>query len=425
MKIILVNRHFFPDRSPISRLLSDLAFHLAALGREVHVVTSRMRLDNSRVTLKPYEEIYGVHIHRVWTSRFGSGLLLGRGVNDLTFHQATERKLLKLVSKGDRVVVKSDPPMLTSLVAGVSYRRNAVQINWLHEIFPEIAIAAEVHGLSGWFGRQLRTLSTRTFRSSFVNIVPGESMRRTLVEERVIPPDRVRVIRDWTDGREITPSRTDEENPLRDEWGLRGKFVLAYVGRIERTCEYHAILDAADRLRGEREIRFLFIGEGSQLNTLKKDARKHNLGNLLFKPPQEGERLRWSLLLPDIHLLSTHAGAEGYILPEGFYRIAAAGKPLIYIGDKQGEVAHWIQLARIGTSVGTREGLKLARRILVMRLAPERLERMGENARKLYRARFSSGRALAKWIELLGLEDPSEFSGNGDSENSGIGFEVE
>ena len=39
-RLIFVNRYFFPDHSATSQILSDLAFHLAATGRDVHIVTS-------------------------------------------------------------------------------------------------------------------------------------------------------------------------------------------------------------------------------------------------------------------------------------------------------------------------------------------------------------------------------------------------
>ena len=45
-RLIFLNRFFFPDHSATSQLLSDLAFHLAAAGRQVHVITSQQRYDH-------------------------------------------------------------------------------------------------------------------------------------------------------------------------------------------------------------------------------------------------------------------------------------------------------------------------------------------------------------------------------------------
>jgi hypothetical protein len=40
-RLIFVNRYFFPDHSATIQILSDLTFHLAAAGHQVHVVASR------------------------------------------------------------------------------------------------------------------------------------------------------------------------------------------------------------------------------------------------------------------------------------------------------------------------------------------------------------------------------------------------
>jgi colanic acid biosynthesis glycosyl transferase WcaI len=47
VKIVFLNRYFLPDYSATSQLFSDFAFHLASQGREVHVIRSRRRYDES------------------------------------------------------------------------------------------------------------------------------------------------------------------------------------------------------------------------------------------------------------------------------------------------------------------------------------------------------------------------------------------
>ncbi len=417
MKVIFVNRYFYPDTSQTSRLLADLAFELAGLGSEVHVITSRMCADKPGTVLPAYEEVLGVRIHRVWTSRFGKKWLLGRAADYLTFHLATERRLLAMVERGDRVVAKSDPPMLPALVAGITRRRNAIQVNWLHEVFPEVAAAQGIHGLKGALGRRLIAIRGRALNHSYMTVTPSQGMCRHL-RALGTGEEKLRLIRDWVDGHELRPMG-DRENPLRDQWALRGKFIVGYVGDLGRAHEYATLLSAADRLRNEREIRFLIVGGGALISAMKREVRRRNLTNLIFQPYQEGKLLRWAMGLPDVHLVVQRQEMEGLRLPGKFYRVAAAGKPVLLIGDQDSEVGEWIQLARMGTTVEVGDGAKLARRILAMRLAPEGLNKMGDNARKLYRARFAASRSLAAWVDLLGVDDDENYSGNADLAGNG------
>jgi len=59
MALIFVNRFFFPDHSATSQILSDLTFHLAAAGHEVHVITSTQIYDAPDAALPRCESIKG------------------------------------------------------------------------------------------------------------------------------------------------------------------------------------------------------------------------------------------------------------------------------------------------------------------------------------------------------------------------------
>ena len=117
MKHIVINRFFYPDHSATSQLLSDLAFHLAEGGHRVCVVASRQRYDDPGARLASRETVEGVGVYRVWTSRFGRRFLPGRAVDYLTFYLSATFRLWWLARRGDVVVVKTDPP-LVSVVAG-------------------------------------------------------------------------------------------------------------------------------------------------------------------------------------------------------------------------------------------------------------------------------------------------------------------
>jgi hypothetical protein len=54
-QIVFLNRFFFPDDSATSQLVSDLAFHLAGAGYDVHAIASRQRYDDPRADLAVFE----------------------------------------------------------------------------------------------------------------------------------------------------------------------------------------------------------------------------------------------------------------------------------------------------------------------------------------------------------------------------------
>lgn len=110
MKVIFVNRYFFPDQSATSQLLSDLAFRLGGGAYAVNVITSRQRYDDATSALPIDEHIRGVKVSRIWTTTFGRGSLIGRALDYLTFYASAFAQLVFLVREGDLVIAKTDPP---------------------------------------------------------------------------------------------------------------------------------------------------------------------------------------------------------------------------------------------------------------------------------------------------------------------------
>jgi hypothetical protein len=146
-----------------------------------------------------------------------------------------------------------------------------------------------------------------------------------------IPQSQITVIHNWADGQAIQPLAA-ENNPLRTEWQLQDKFVVGYSGNLGRAHEFTTILEAATQLIEDPQIVFLFIGSGPQKLWLEAEVNKRHLTNVLFKPYQPRECLGDSLTVPDVHLISLRPSLEGLMVPSKFYGIAAAGRPVLYLG---------------------------------------------------------------------------------------------
>ena len=399
MKVIFVNRYFFPDQSATSQLLSDLAFHLAGGADEVHVITSRQRYDDATSALPIDEHIRGVNVSRIWTTTFGRGSLIGRALDYLTFYASAFAQLVFLVREGDLVIAKTDPPMLSVVAALATRLRGAKLINWLQDLFPEIAAAADIGWAKGGVGQILMRLRDWSLRCAQQNVVVGEKMRAVLVA-RGIENKKITVIPNWADGDAIRPvART--ENPLRTKWGLEGKFVVGYSGNLGRVHEFDTVLGAMTELRGDDGKWFLFIGAGKQRQMMETECAVRGITAVSFLPYQAREDLVWSLGVPDVHLVTLLPEMEGLVVPSKVYGIAAAGRPILNIGALNGEIAQLIAKHDCGITVqpGDVSGLVDA----ITRLAGDDALRatLGGNARKALDDYYEMRLGLQKWRNLL------------------------
>jgi glycosyltransferase involved in cell wall biosynthesis len=398
-KIIFINRFFYPDHSATSQFLSDLAFGLHQHRGNVYVIAGRQRYDDPSEIWPECENVHGVNVYRVWASRFGRQHLVGRALDYLTFYASCAWRLWRLTSRYDIVIAKTDPPLISVVAAGVGRLRKAILVNWIQDLFPEVASALGVPGMNGWAANMLRRLRNTSLRFARMNVVVGEGMAARLVGEG-IPENSIRVIDNWADGRAIWPLGRST-NALRKKWGLGDKFVVGYSGNMGRVHEFSTILDAAELLRGEAHIVFLFIGDGAQRPYIETSVRKKGLQNFLFKPYQPREHLAQSLTVPDVHLISLQTGLEGLLVPSKFYGVAAAGRPILYIGNPDGDVARLVHETGSGAVISPGDATGLASQIRRLDEDGDLCGHMGQKARALFEQRFERRLALSAWKQLL------------------------
>jgi colanic acid biosynthesis glycosyl transferase WcaI len=410
-KLVFVNRYFFPDQSATSQMLSDLAFGLAARECDVHVVCSRQRYDDASAALRPHETVDGVTIHRVMSSRFGRAHLGGRALDYATFYLACAARLVRILRRGDTVVTLTDPPLLSILGMLAAQLTGAHLVNWLHDVYPEIASRLGANPLPGTLDRRLCRWRDRSLARARMNVVLGGRMG-DIIAARGIARERIGVIENWASLPEAAP-KPASASELRARLGFAGKFVVGYSGNLGRAHEYRTLLEAAELLAAETDLVFLMVGGGAGMTALHRMAMQRGLGNLHFHPYVTRAELPDSLAAPDVHLLSLLPALEGLIVPSKFYGILAAARPVVFVGDPQGEVAriiHEAQLgeAQIGEAVSVGDAPGLARVLRELRADPVHCQALGRAGHRLYCGRYTANRALEQWTQVLEMPAPPD-----------------
>jgi len=240
----------------------------------------------------------------------------------------------------------------------------------------------------------------QTLKAATVNVALGSRMAAA-IRVRGISHEHVVVVPNWADGELIRPLLT-EPNPLRLEWHLTGKFIVGYSGNLGRAHEFGTILEAAEMLQNDHDIVFLFIGRGHQHAWLQAEAVHRGLNNVIFKPHQPRERLRISLTLPDVHLISLLPEAEGYVVPSKFYGIAAAGRPVVFIGASDGELAEKIKRFQCGAVIAPSHSERLAAFLCTLKNTPTLRADQGRRIRIAFEENYEIKHAIRAWQILIG-----------------------
>jgi glycosyltransferase involved in cell wall biosynthesis len=397
-RIIFVNRYFHPDLSATSQILTDLARDLSVKGMDVHIMTGTQAYDDPSRVYPRSGQMGSVKVKRIASSRFGRARLSGRLLDYLTFYVGAAWHLLRTVRPGDVIVAKTDPPLISVVAAAVAMLRRAVLINWIQDLFPEVAQSLAILR-GGALSNYLRSLRNVSLRQARWNVVIGSIMADRLIAEGV-PHHSVRLIPNWANGEEIRPVER-QANGLIELWDLSGRFVVGYSGNMGRAHEFETLLNAAQLLGRIPDIVFLLIGDGAQRPWILRQIDQRGFKNVVLRPYQPKHLLSFSLGVPHVHVASLQPPLEGLIVPSKFYGIAAAGRPTLYVGHKEGEIARLLATHECGWTIAPGHSAELAARILDLAANTALVDRAGRNARQAFEKHFDRRIATDRWHSLL------------------------
>lgn len=408
MRIIFINRFFFPDESATSLMLTDLIEGLAPQGFDLHVITAAGSYTKTGDTAQaPLLE--RLTVTRLPTLPVSHESLVGRVLNFLSFYVSLTVAGLLHVRRGDLVVCLTDPPLVGVLATLVALIKRARVVHWVQDIYPETATRLGYGSSSNIFIRIIAAWRDWAWQNAAANVVIGERMQQMLAS-RGTEAKKIRIIQNWAGDDELAPLPV-EANPLRREWGFAdATLVVGYSGNLGRAHDAETMLGAAALLARDSasNIRFLFIGGGAKhahLTTVMADPR---LAGMIerrgYRPRKE---LSHSLNVPDLHWLSLEPELEGLIVPSKFYGAVAVGKPIIFIGDTDGEIARLIGQADCGASFAKGDTLGVASFISMLASDRALRDQLGANAHAFSCGALAREQRLSEWRTLMSELVPS------------------
>jgi glycosyltransferase involved in cell wall biosynthesis len=165
-----------------------------------------------------------------------------------------------------------------------------------HDLAPEVYVA-QGGRKGGAIHRFLLWCERRTYRSADGVIATNETYRRFAVERGGVDPERVSVVRSSPD-----PSRIF---PVDPDLALKGgrQFLVTYLGTMGPQDGVDLFVEAARRVleRMPGEVRFVAMGGGNQLETLRATVQRLGLANdVVFTGRIPDEQVRRTLATTDV-----------------------------------------------------------------------------------------------------------------------------
>ncbi|MGP1273232.1 MAG: glycosyltransferase family 4 protein [Phycisphaerales bacterium] len=404
MRVLFINQVFWPDVAATAQHADDLARHLAARGHEVHAIASRSVYGKKGAALPKRETIrlqgaqHPITVHRVGVSLFGKASIAARVADFALFYLLATIKAFT-IKRPHVVVCFTTPPF----IALVGWLLRAVKgsrfVYWVMDLYPDLPVACGVMKPGSPVTRFFEAVNRFCLRKADATVVLGRCMRDRVLAKGT-PAGIVHHIGVWSEPSEVSPVQRDQ-NTLREHWGLGDRFVVMYSGNFGLGHDVDTMLAAAEALRDDDRVRFLFVGGGKKKAIVDRVVREKGLTNCVLDDYQPREKLAESLSAGDLHISSLTEGIEGIMVPCKLFGIMAAERPCVFIGSPESELS--LVLAEHDAGATVRQGDADALVNLIRRLAdnPEEARRLGANARRALSEAYDRGRACEQWRTLL------------------------
>jgi glycosyltransferase involved in cell wall biosynthesis len=393
----LVSELYYPEETSTGHFLTGIAEGLAGRYR-VRVLSAQPTYAHRGERAAARERRHGVEIRRCWGTALDKDVLAFRMLNLATISVSIFVRALLVFRRRDCAIVVTNPPLLPFLVALACRWKGARCILLIHDVYPEVLVAA------GLAPRRLQRLLARAtrwlYRSVDRIVVLGRDME-TLVASRLgrdRPP--IVLIPNWADADEVRPAPRGECR-LLGELGLIDRFVVQYSGNMGRTHGLEAVLGAAESLLGSDSIHFLLIGWGAKKRWVDRAVQERSLTNVTVLSPRPRSELADALNACDLALISLVAGTAGVSVPSRMYNVMAAGKPILAAAEEGSELARVVAEERVGWVVPPGDAAALAAALERARQCPQSLREMGERARRAAEGKYTLERVVGAYHSLI------------------------
>lgn len=397
-RLLFINQFYAPDAAATAQMLDDLCRGFSAQGMDVEVICSRTAYSQDSAHAAGSDGGKGVRAHRVPALRFGRRSFTSRAASHLSFLIIAAFRGM-FTKRPDVVVALTTPPLLGLVGVVLKHLRRCRLIVWSMDLYPEVAVAGGAIRPDGLVAKITHSLARYIYTHADHVVALGPFMKAKILEHG-LPPDRVSVIPNWSDGESVRPI-AHERNSFRTEKGLNGQFVVMYSGNMGMGHQFDTIVAAASRLSRRSDVRFMFVGDGPRKAEMSDLAKREGLHELLVLPYQQRGQLAFSLSSADVHLVSLRPEMQGLIVPSKVYGILAAGRPCILVGGYDNEVADIILQHQCGFVVHEGDVAGLVAAVLALASDPAQARAMGRRARDAFDGNFGFRLALRRWQRTL------------------------
>lgn len=278
-------------------------------------------------------------------------------------------------SKHCHLVLVSNPPL--NVFVPLFTRKKYSFI--VYDLYPDSLFSQGFLKRNSFLGRWWMTKNKQIFAKADCVFTLSEDMKKAVAQ--YVAEDKIKIVYNWAHNEHMRPI-DKKENVFLADLKLQDKFIVLYSGNMGMTHDVDMLVDVADRLKENKTIHFLFIGEGAKKPIVEAKVARYRLENCSVLPYQPLEVLPYSMGAADLAVVTTDAKQSGLSVPSKTYTYLATGAALLCLAEENTELARLTRERRIGRCFVSQDLDGIAGYILQMVSDRRLLQEYKDNSRK-------------------------------------------
>lgn len=333
-----------------------------------------------------------IKLYRVGTVKENKTNKLSRIKKFLIMSWRLYRVAQKQIKQGDNVLMVSNPFPLIVLMGQLRKHREFCMTMLVHDIYPE-GLYTDMN-IPQWAYRVAFRIFNNSYSKADRLISLGRDMNEVL-EKKCLKAKRkpsIETIENWGEVEGIKPVNREQDGFIK----------IQYAGNIGNAQGVGEMVEYLHEAGNERVL-FNIWGTGSAEESIKNRVREMGMDNRVrFNGPYSRSQQQEVLNDSDLSLVTLVKGMYGLGVPSKTYNILAAGKPILYIGEKNTEIWQTVEENNIGYCFEPDDKNCIVSFIKQLGIKDMPILReMGLKARDLAVSKYSKGAILKRFVEIV------------------------
>lgn len=393
--ILFLCQFFYPEYNSSATLPFDTAKYLAEHGFSVGALCGYPKEYNNDGNVPMKEIKDGVDIQRINYIQLKRGSKIGRLINYFSFTFKAMLHIGKLKNYKS-VIVYSNPPILplVAVMANVLFKTKIVFVSY--DVYPEVAYASKTLNPGSLISKVMNKLNHQLFKRVAKVISLTDEMKDFLLENRKeLTEDKVVTIPNWAHEKLIVPNKE-----AYDRFGYNeNQFIVSYFGNMGTCQDMETLMEAVEKLRNDENIKFLFVGHGNKVDSIREKIRKDQLKNIQLLDFLTGKDFEQAVAISSCCVVSLEKGLKGTCAPSKYYSYLQGGKPILGIVEEGSYLEEEITKEKLGYVTYNQNSDLLVKHIKHMANNKSECLEIGKRVTQVYENNYDIEICLNKYVD--------------------------